>query len=141
MQAIRLVRSTVLIFLVLLAPALAAAAEICDDEAAVDTVLDCFVTKVTTDLDAPVPTATFWGSFCDDPVVSAGQTDGGVTSVVVLSSDAGFVTIDLSGNADPADVLFRIECPCDNCDTRVTFGDVGPQGAQGKEGSFQIFLS
>ena len=129
--------SVALALLLTLAPSYVAADgedEICNDDEAGVGVLDCLVTKITTDLDAPVPTATFWGSFCDDPVISAGQTDGSVTSVVDLSSSSGFVTIDLTGNVAPADVLFVIECPCKTCETRVTVGDVGPQGAQGEPG-------
>ena len=120
MRAICPITPLAFLLIVLTSATLASTADdVCDDEAG-DAVLNCFTTKVTTDLDAPVPTATFWGSFCDDPVISAGQTDGSLTPVVVLSSDTGFVTIDLTGNADPADVLFVIGCPCDTCGTRVT---------------------
>ena len=40
--------------------------EICDDPEVGDA-LTCNVTKVVLELDAPVPTGTFFGEFCDDP--------------------------------------------------------------------------
>jgi hypothetical protein len=109
--------------------------ELCDDaDEVTDTVLTCDVTKVTTDLDAAVPTATFWGSFCENPTVTAGQTDGSNAAVMVLSSGGNFVTVDLTGNDDPADVLFTIDCPCDTCACKVTIGAVGPTGPAGADG-------
>ncbi len=48
--------------------------EICDDETIVDT-LTCEVTKITMDLDAPLRTATFWGEFCANPSMTAGQEE------------------------------------------------------------------
>lgn len=110
--------------------------EICDDEdEASDAVLDCFVTKVTTDLDAAIPTATFWGTFCETPNVTAGQTDGSQTGVLILSNSGNHITIDLTGNDDPADTLFSIECPCETCDCKVTIGAVGPAGPPGADGA------
>jgi hypothetical protein len=118
--------------------------EACDDlddeDEVPDAILDCNVTKVTTDLDSPVPTATFWGSFCENPTVSAGQTDGSMAPVLVLSYSDNHVTVDLTGNSDPMDQLYSIECPCETCDINVTIGAVGPvgptgpQGPQGKQG-------
>ena len=108
--------------------------EVCDDEELLDTVLDCNVTKVTTDLDSPIPVATFWGTFCDNPLVSAGQTDGTSTPVLNLSSGTNFVTVDLTGNDDPAGVVFTIECPCETCECKVTLGTVGPEGPPGPKG-------
>ena len=64
--------------LVLFAPAALAQIvddEICDDET-IEEFLECDVTKITMELDAPIQTATFWGSFCENPVVMAGQLDG-----------------------------------------------------------------
>ena len=46
---------------------------LCDDENMDedgDSVLTCFVTKVTTDFGVAISTATFWGEFCDVPIVS-----------------------------------------------------------------------
>ena len=118
--------------------------EICDDdELAGEQVLTCEVTKVTTDLDAAVPTATFWGTFCDNPTVLVGQEDGTLQPVMVLSMGLGFVTVDLTGNDDASDVHFVIECPCESCEGDLTLGAVGPvgptgptgpQGSQGKQG-------
>jgi len=109
--------------------------EICDDaDELVDTILTCLVTKVTTDLDAAIPTATFWGSFCDNPVISAGQTDGTITEVLVLDSGSGFATVDLTGNDDPANTLFKIVCPCDVCTCKVAIGAIGATGATGPQG-------
>jgi hypothetical protein len=107
--------------------------EICDDEITDGPVLTCNVTKVTTDLD--VPAATFWGTFCENPEVTAGQTDGTNTPVQVLSSGANFVTVDLTGNDGAADVLFTILCPCDTCKCKLTLGAVGPTGPQGEDGA------
>ena len=107
--------------------------EICDDEASAGLTLDCDVTKVTTDLDSG-PSATFWGMFCDNPAVSAGQTDGSSTPVMILSAGTSFITVDLTGNDDAADVVFTIECPCETCLTQVTIGAVGPTGEQGDQG-------
>ena len=46
--------------------------EICDDDEVGGTwVLDCDISKVTTDLDMAIPTVTFWGEFCEMPLVSA----------------------------------------------------------------------
>jgi len=110
--------------------------ELCDDaDEVVDLVLTCDITKVTTDLDAAVPTATFWGSYCENPTVEAGQTDGTHTAVMVLSSGANFVTVDLTGNDDAADVKFRVNCPCDTCQCKLTIGAVGPTGADGADGA------
>ena len=95
---------------------------------------DCFVTKVTSDLDGPLPTATFWGTFCDSPTVSIGQTDGSLQDAIVLSSAPGFVTVDLTGNADPMDALVRIECAPKVCDWKLTIGAVGPTGPTGPTG-------
>ena len=109
--------------------------EVCDDaDELIDTILTCLVTKVTTDLDAAIPTATFWGSYCDNPIVSAGQTDGTITPVLVLDSGSGFITVDLTGNDDPANTLFKIECPCDVCTCKVAIGAIGATGATGPQG-------
>ena len=107
--------------------------EICDDEQP-DLILTCEVTKVTTDLDSPVPTATFWGTFCENPTVTAGQVDGTHVPVMVLSAGLNFVTVDLTGNSDPADVVFTMECPCDTCRCKLTIGAVGPTGPTGPMG-------
>ena len=108
--------------------------EICDDESNDNTqVLICDVTKVTTDLDSSPTTATFWGTFCENPSVTAGQTDGTNTGVMVLSSGDNFLTVDLTGNDDPADVAFEITCPCDVCGCKLTIGAVGPTGADGAD--------
>jgi hypothetical protein len=109
--------------------------EICDDvDEVIDLVLTCDVTKVTTDLDAPIPTATFWGEFCEMPTVTAGQTDGTRENVDVIASGTGFITVDLTGNDSAADVEFDITCPCDHCVVLVTIGAVGPTGPQGPQG-------
>jgi hypothetical protein len=109
--------------------------EICDDEDDENMdILDCFVTKVTTDLDSPIPTATFWGEFCNDPVVSAGQTDGSLQDLFNLNSSSNHITVDLTGNDGAMDALFRITCPCEVCDNNVTIGAVGPTGPQGPQG-------
>jgi len=109
--------------------------ELCDDaDEVIDQVLTCDLTKVTFDLDAAVSTATFWGVFCESPEVTAGQTDASHSAVTVLSSGNSFITVDLTGNDDPADVLFTIDCPCDSCSGYVTIGDEGPAGADGATG-------
>jgi len=107
--------------------------EICDDETG-DIIYTCDVTKVTTDLDSPVPTATFWGVFCEGPLVYAGQMDGTSLPVMVLSAGLNFITVDLTGNDAAADVLFTIECPCEVCMNQLTIGAVGPTGPQGPQG-------
>jgi hypothetical protein len=113
--------------------------DVCDDENT-DLILICDVSKVTTDLDSAIPTATFWGTYCDGPLVFAGQTDGTRVPLMVLASGTSFITVDLTGNDDPADVMMDIECPCDFCSLSLTIGAVGPtgepgpQGPQGKEG-------
>jgi hypothetical protein len=116
--------------------------DVCDDENT-DLILICDVSKVTTDLDAAIPTATFWGTFCDGPLVFAGQTDGTRQALLVLAAGMNFITVDMTGNDDPADVMMDIECPCDFCSLSLTLGAVGPvgptgsqgiQGPQGKEG-------
>jgi hypothetical protein len=110
--------------------------EICDDtDEVTDQVLDCGITKVTTDLDSPVPTATFWGTFCENPFVLAGQEDGTFQPMMILSAGLGFVTVDLTGNDDPADVTFSIECPCETCECKLTLGVVGPVGPVGPTGT------
>lgn len=109
--------------------------EICeDDELVGDLFLTCDVTKVTTDLDAAIPTATFYGHFCENPIVSAGQADGTTQQLNVLAAGAGFVTVDLTGNDGAMDVLFTIECTCETCELYVTIGAVGPTGPQGPQG-------
>ena len=109
--------------------------EICDgSDETPDLILDCDVTKVTTDLDAAIPTATFWGTFCEDPVVTAGQADGTRQPVMILASGMNFITVDLTGNDDAADVVFDIECPCETCAFNLTIGAVGPTGATGPQG-------
>lgn len=109
--------------------------EVCDDEdEAGDVVLDCFVSKVTQDHESEIPTATFWGTFCENPVVAAGQLDGSVQPVLVLSSATGFITVDLTGNDDPADTQFYIDCPCELCDLNLTVGAAGSDGAPGVTG-------
>jgi hypothetical protein len=117
--------------------------DICDDEGGPD-VLTCDITKVTTDLDAAIPTATFWGEFCLMPVVLAGQTDGTMVPVPIMGAGINFITVDLTGNDAPMDVLFQIECPCGKrragpawdrrCEAYVTIGAVGPTGPQGPQG-------
>ena len=56
-----------------------------------------------------------WGDFCDNPSVFIGQTDGTLQPVLVLSTLANFVTVDLTGNDDPAQALVVIECPGGDC--------------------------
>jgi hypothetical protein len=110
--------------------------EICDDENLDedgDLVLTCFVTKVVTDLEAAIPTATFFGEFCEFPAVSVGQEDGTLLPLMVLSSGLNHITVELAGT-DPADCLFVIECPCEVCGVNVTIGAVGPQGPTGPTG-------
>ena len=99
-----------------------------------DQVRDCFITTVTSDVDGPIPTATFWGRFCDSPTVSVGQPDGSLPAALVLSSSRDFVTVDLTGNADPMDTLFRVECPREVCEWKLTVGAVGPTGPSGPAG-------
>jgi hypothetical protein len=113
--------------------------EVCDDDEVDDEnpnpqVLDCEITKVTTDLDAAIPTATFYGAFCENPTVTAGQADGTHQPVMVLAAGAGFVTVDLTGNDDASDIVFTITCPCEACVALVTIGAVGPTGPQGPQG-------
>ena len=109
--------------------------DICDDDELGDgPTLSCEITKVTTDLDAAVPAAIFWGTFCENPAVLAGQEDGTFAPVLVLSVGQGFVTVDLTGNDDPADVVFTIECPCETCECKLTLGAVGPVGPTGPAG-------
>jgi len=96
-----------------------------------DRVLGCDITKITTDLDSAIPSATFWGTFCEAPVVSVGQMDGTLQPLSVLGSGLNFVTVDLSGNEEPGDVLFDVACPCESCTCNVTLGAFGPTGATG----------
>jgi hypothetical protein len=110
--------------------------ELCDsvDEHS-DVVLTCDLTKVTTDEDATIPTATFWGTFCDAPVVRAGANDGTMMPVTVLGSAQRFVTVDLTGLSDPATVRFAIDCPCETCESNVAIGAAGPTGPSGPAGA------
>ena len=117
-----------------LAPVLSADNEEISDDRAADHVRDCVITNVTSDVDGPLPTATFGGTFCDSPTVSIGQTDGSLVAALVLSSGRDFVTVDLTGNADPMDALFQIECPPKVCDWNLTIGAVGPTGPAGPTG-------
>ena len=127
---------TIAWLLLLLSPVVAANPledEICDDEA-IDQVLTCTMTKVTLDLDVPLTSATFWGVYCDDPIVSVGRQDGTFEPVTVLTSGLNFITVDLTGHDDPAAHLFVIECPCDVCTCKVDVGDTGPAGPTGPTG-------
>jgi hypothetical protein len=111
--------------------------EQCDDEFLdenPDLVVDCEVTKIFVDLDGAIPTATFFGTFCDFPVVSVGLEDGTYQSLLVLSSATGFITVDITGHTGDATYSFRIECPCETCDTQATIGIVGPTGPTGPQG-------
>jgi len=110
---------------------------LCDDETMDedgDQLLTCFVTKVVTDLEAAIPTATFFGEFCETPAVTAGQEDGTMMPLMVLASGLNFITVDLGGNTDPSDILFWVECPCEVGECKVTMGAVGPQGPTGPTG-------
>jgi hypothetical protein len=107
--------------------------ETCDDETP-EVLLTCDITQVTLELDVPMPTATFWGEFCGAYEVWIGQLDGTLVPGVVLASGLNFITIDLTGNADPGDVLVSITCPCDVCRYWVTIGETGDQGPQGAQG-------
>ena len=122
---------SLLVAVVCAATALSQAHAPCDDEDEGGDGPTCSITKVTTELEAVPVTATFWGSFCDDPVVYAGQRDGTVQSVLVLSSGASHVTVSLEGNAEPADTLFVISCPCAECSSLLTVGKPGPPGPDG----------
>jgi hypothetical protein len=117
--------------------------ELCDeatDDENVDAVTTCFLTKVTTDLDSPVPTATLFGEFCENPHVFIGQEDGTLQEVMILSHSENHITIDLTGNDDAATVTLIVDCPCSDCECCLTIGDTGPtgptgpQGPQGKQG-------
>jgi hypothetical protein len=99
-----------------------------------DLVVDCDVTKIFVDLDGAIPTATFFGSFCDFPVVSVGLEDGTYAPLLVLSQAQGFITVDITGHTGDATYSFRIECPCETCDTQATIGIVGPTGPTGPQG-------
>jgi hypothetical protein len=108
--------------------------EICDDEAVEGgPTLTCEVTTVTTDLGNS--SMTFWGTFCETPAATAGQTDGSHQPVLILSSGLNFVTIDITGNEGPGDIDFEIACPCSHCHSLVTLGAVGPTGPQGPPGA------
>jgi hypothetical protein len=96
-------------------------------------VLDCLITQVTTDLDAPTPSATFWGAFCEGPTVTAGDRMGSFHPLLVLSSGPHHVTVDLAGFTDPATVSFAVECPCEECRSEVAIGS-GPPGPTGEQG-------
>jgi hypothetical protein len=109
----------------------------CDDENMDedgDAVLTCMVTKVTTDLDGAIPSATFWGEFCEAPLVSVGQEDGTLAPLLILAAGLNFITVDLGDNTEGADYLFVIECPCETCESNVTIGATGPTGPQGPQG-------
>lgn len=111
--------------------------EVCDDEFLdenPDVVFDCEVSKVCVDLDGAIPTATFFGSFCDFPEVSVGQEDGTFTPLLILSQTTGFVTVDITGNTQDCTFTYRINCPCETCETTATIGIVGPTGPQGPQG-------
>jgi hypothetical protein len=109
----------------------------CDDDDESSDVGDpaCSITKIVTELETTPPTATFSGLFCDDPVVSAGQTDGTLQTLLVLSSGVNQVKVSLEGNAGAADTLFVIACPCAECSTLLTVGQPGPAGSNGGAGA------
>ena len=109
-----------------------------DEDESPEAVLGCLVTRTTLELDGAIPSATFWGSFCPSPTVLAGQTDGSLQPVQVLSNDSHHVTVDLDGYTDPAQTLFLLECPLDTCDSELTVGKpglVGPAGPPGAAGA------
>ena len=94
----------------------------------------CSITKVVTELETIPPTATFSGSFCDAPVVSAGQTDGTLQPLIVLSSGPNQIQVSLEGQAGAADTRFVISCPCTECNMFLTVGQPGPAGPNGIAG-------
>ncbi len=105
--------------------------EVCDDPPAA---LRCSGTVVTLDFE-PIPTATFFGSFCEAPSVLTGQSDGTYEELMILSNGSGHVTVDLSGRTDPGDTRIKILCPCATCDWFLTIGETGPTGATGVPGA------
>jgi hypothetical protein len=99
-----------------------------------DLIVDCEVTKIFVDLDGAIPTATFFGSYCDFPVVSVGLEDGTYQPLLVLSQSSSFITVDITGHTGDATYSFKIECPCETCLTQATIGVVGPTGPTGPQG-------
>jgi hypothetical protein len=126
--------------------------EICDDEFLdenPDAVLDCDITKVFVDLDGAIPTTTFFGSYCDFPIVTVGLEDGTFAPLLILSQGVGFVTVDITGHTGDATYIYEVDCPCGKkgpawdrgpCSVAATIGIIGPtgptgaQGPQGKQG-------
>jgi hypothetical protein len=108
--------------------------EACDDDEFLDA-NDCTVTQAVADLDAPVPTITFYGDFCDEPSVFAGQQDGTSAELGVLAAGGNFVTADLGGNTGPGDIVFSVACACETCSDSITLGAVGPAGPPGADGA------
>ena len=88
---------------------------------------------------------------CFDPIVSIGREDGSMQQLSVTSGGLTSITVDLPGDLDPADYLFRIQCPADTddegddggedgdvevrSDTVLTLGPVGPTGPPGSPGA------
>ena len=109
-----------------------------------DAVLDCDITKVYVDLDGAIPTATFYGTYCDFPEVTVGLEDGTRVPLLILSQAMGFITVDITGHAGDATYLFEVMCPCGDrhkpawdrgpCEVDVTIGIVGPTGPTGPVG-------
>jgi hypothetical protein len=114
-------------------PAPASTDETCDEGTAED-LGSCSIVKAVAALDGVPPVVTFLGSFCPSPVVSVGQADGTMQPVLVLTQGASHLTVDLTGNADPADALYVVECPCETCSTYLTIGRTGPEGPTGPQG-------
>jgi hypothetical protein len=110
--------------------------ELCDpnNDENPDDVVTCTSTVTTTNLDAAIPTATFYGSFCSNPIVTIGQTNGTFAPALVLSNSTNHITVDLTGNDAAGDHQVHIKCPCSNCDISLTVGAVGPTGPQGPQG-------
>jgi hypothetical protein len=111
--------------------------ELCDDEFLdenPDLIVDCEISKVVVDLDGTIPTATFFGTYCDFPEVTVGLEDGTFAPLLVLSQGTGFVTVDISGNTGDATYKFRVDCPCETCSCPATIGVIGPTGPTGPMG-------
>jgi hypothetical protein len=79
---------------------------VCSDEGTANLVC----TKATVDVGSAIPTMTIWGQFCDNPVVLLGQTDGTFAPGSILASGSDFITVDFTGDADPATVKTLVEC-------------------------------
>ena len=98
--------------------------------------LECSLAKAT--FGPGNSTLLLEGSFCEDPIVRAGQSGGQFAELTVLDSGFDFILVAADDVDEFQTCVIEVECPCETCVMEVAVGNQGstpgPPGPTGPTG-------